>query len=56
MMNNTFFDIPSIFDTARYPIRYMPAADMNHDTKNEEFPKLVSALDDIIVKHPMLRV
>lgn len=51
-MNNTFFDIPSIFDTARYPIRYMPAADMNHDTKNEEFPKLVSALDDIIVKHP----
>jgi Rad3-related DNA helicase len=52
MMNNTFFDIPSIFDTARYPIRFMPAADMNHDSIEEESPKMVTAIDEIINLHP----
>jgi Rad3-related DNA helicase len=55
MSNNTFFDIPSIFETARYPIRFMPAADMNHDTKEEEFPKMVIALDEILAQHPNVK-
>jgi Rad3-related DNA helicase len=54
-MNNTFFDIPSIFDTARYPIRFMPAADMNHEAKDAEFPKLITALDEVLNQHPNVK-
>ncbi|GAI92861.1 unnamed protein product, partial [marine sediment metagenome] len=47
-----FVDVPSVFDTDRRPIHYWPAANMNHQTKETEFPSLVAALDKILEQHP----
>ncbi|MBA7562027.1 ATP-dependent DNA helicase DinG [subsurface metagenome] len=47
-----FIDVPSVFDASRRPIYYQPAANMNHDTKEAEFPSLVAALDKILERHP----
>lgn len=47
-----FIDVPSVFDPTRRPIYYQPAANMNHDTKEAEFPSLVAALDGILENHP----
>jgi Rad3-related DNA helicase len=47
-----FIDVPSVFDASRRPIYYQPVANMNHDTKEAEFPNLVAALDKILERHP----
>jgi Rad3-related DNA helicase len=47
-----FIDAPSVFDASQRPIHYQPAANMNHQTKEAEFPSLVAALDKILERHP----
>lgn len=47
-----FIDVPSVFDASQRLIRYQPAANMNHDSKEAEFPNLVVALDNILERHP----
>lgn len=47
-----FIDVSSTFDAERHLTHYQPAANMNHDTKEAEFPSLVAALDGILENHP----
>lgn len=47
-----FIDVPSVFDASQRLIRYQPAANMSHDSKEAEFPNLVAALDKILERHP----
>lgn len=47
-----FVDVPSVFDASQRLIHYQPAANMNHDSKEAEFPNLVVALDKILERHP----
>jgi len=47
-----FIDVPSVFPAERRLIHYQPAANMNHNSKEAEFPNLVAALDRILEQHP----
>jgi Rad3-related DNA helicase len=46
-----FIDVPSVFPAERRPIYYQPVANMNHSSKEAEFPNLVRALDRILENH-----
>jgi Rad3-related DNA helicase len=47
-----FIDVPAVFPVERRLIYYQPVANMNHDSKEAEFPNLVIALDKILEQHP----
>lgn len=47
-----FIDVPSVFPAERRPIYYQPAANMNHNSKEAEFPNLVATFDQILAQHP----
>ena len=47
-----FIDAPSVFPAERRLIHYEPAANMNHNSKESEFPNLVAAFDRILAQHP----
>lgn len=49
-------EMPSPFDPARRPIRYIPAANMVKADEDEERPKLREALEQVITAHPDERV
>jgi Rad3-related DNA helicase len=44
-------DVPSVFPADRRPIYYRPVANMNHGSKEAEFPTLVAALDKILEQY-----
>lgn len=48
--------MPSPFDKARRPIKYAPAANMTHATREEEWPKMAEAIGRVIDKHPDERI
>lgn len=47
-----FIDAPSVFPAEKRLIYYQPAANMNHNSKDAEFPNLVAAFDQILTQHP----
>jgi len=46
-----FIDVPSVFPPGRRLVHYCPAANMNHGSKEAEFPNLVVTIDKIIEQH-----
>jgi Rad3-related DNA helicase len=47
-----FVDIPSTFPKEHRPVYYIPAANMTHKTAQNEWPKVVEAVDAILDQHP----
>ncbi len=47
-----FIDLPSTFPKENRPIYYIPCANMTHKTAQDEWPKVVEAVDAILDKHP----
>ena len=47
-----FIDVPSVFPPDRRRIHYCPAANMSYGSKEAEFPKLVTAVDNVLDQHP----
>jgi len=46
-----FIDVPCVFPVESRLVHYQPAANMNHNCKEAEFPSLVKALDKILENH-----
>jgi len=47
-----FIDLPSTFPKENRPVYYIPCANMTHKTAQDEWPKVVEAVDAVLDAHP----